>query len=158
MLRIGHGFDAHRFEAGRPLMLGGVHVPYSMGMAGHSDGDVVIHAICDAFLGAAALGEIGKLFPDTDPAYKNIDSRLLLKHVIGLIHQQGFWIANIDATIIAEQPRLSGYLMPMRETLAADMQIAVSQLSIKVKSAEKMGAIGRGEGIAAHVVVLIQSM
>ena len=154
-MRIGHGFDAHRFESGRDLVLGGVLVPYEKGLAAHSDGDVVIHAFCDALLGALAEGDIGQHFPDTDGDYKNIDSRLLLRHVGALINAKGWVLGNADLTVIAQAPKLAPHLTLMRERLSSDLHCAVSQISVKATTTEKMGYTGRGEGIAAHAVVLL---
>lgn len=154
-LRIGHGFDIHPFEEGKPLMLGGVHIPYSHGMKGHSDGDVVLHAACDAMLGALALGDIGQHFSDQDAQFKNIDSRILLNRVLGLVTAKGFRINNFDITILAEQPKLAPYIPVMRKIMAEDMQVDVAQISIKATTMEKMDAVGEGKAISAHAVVLL---
>jgi 2-C-methyl-D-erythritol 2,4-cyclodiphosphate synthase len=154
-MRIGQGFDAHRFEKGRRLVLGGVTIPHESGMEAHSDGDVVIHAVCDALLGAAGLGDIGKHFPDTDQSIKGIDSRVMLKHIVKLLHDKGFKIGNVDATIIAQAPKLAPYIPQMCENLAADMQIARNAINIKATTTEKMGFTGRGEGIAVLAVTLL---
>lgn len=154
-MRIGHGYDAHRFAGGRPLILGGVHVPHDRGLAAHSDGDAVIHALCDALLGAAALGDIGAHFPDTDAAFRNVDSRLLLRRVLELLQQRGWRIGNVDITIVAQAPRLAGLIPDMRKTLAADLQTGVENVSIKATTTERMGFIGREEGLAAHAVALL---
>lgn len=156
-MRIGHGYDAHRFEAGRPLILGGVHVPHDRGLAAHSDGDAVIHALCDALLGAAALGDIGAHFPDTDATFRNIDSRLLLRRVMEVLGEQGWRIGNVDVTVVAQAPKLAPFLPDMRRILAADMGIGVGNVSIKATTTERMGFIGREEGLAAHAVALLLS-
>lgn len=153
--RIGHGYDCHRFAVGGKLILGGVWVPYEKGVIAHSDGDVVMHALCDALLGAAALGDIGQHFPDTAAEFRGIDSRLLLEKVIALTQQQNFVLKNIDVTILAERPKLFSYIPQMRENLATILTLPIAQISIKAKTNEKMGFIGRGEGIAAEAVVLI---
>lgn len=155
MLRIGIGYDSHRFIEGRPLILSGVTIPYEKGMDAHSDGDVVLHAICDALLGAAALGDIGQHFPNT-AEFKNIDSRILLKKVASLISGKNFSINNIDASVLADRPKLAPYIMAMRQNIATDLQISLDQISIKATTNEGMGFIGRGEGIAAQAVVLLE--
>jgi 2-C-methyl-D-erythritol 2,4-cyclodiphosphate synthase len=154
-MRIGHGYDAHRFQTGRRLVLGGVEIPYSRGLAAHSDGDVVIHAICDALLGAAVLGDIGRHFPDSDLSLQGIDSRILLRKVAGLLAEHRWRIANIDATIVAQRPKLTPYFIAMRERLAADMGIAMDQVNIKGTTTEGMGFPGREEGVAAYAVALL---
>lgn len=154
-MRIGHGYDVHRFKAGPKLVIGGVTIPHGMGLEAHSDGDVLIHAICDAILGAAGLWDIGHHFPDTDHAYAGIDSRILLRRVIADVHHLGWQVVNIDSTVVAQQPKLSPYIPPMREVLAEDMHIAISAINIKATTTEKLGFIGREEGIAAHAVVLL---
>ncbi len=154
-MRIGHGYDAHRFEAGRPLILGGVHVPHDRGLAAHSDGDAVIHALCDALLGAAALGDIGAHFPDTDATFRNIDSRLLLRRVMEVLGEQGWRVGNVDITVVAQSPKLAPFLPDMRRILAADMGTAADNVSIKATTTERMGFIGREEGLAAHAVALL---
>lgn len=154
-MRIGHGYDAHRFGAGDHVVLGGVRIPHHQGLLAHSDGDVLIHAICDALLGAAALGDIGRHFPDSDVAYSGIDSRVLLRKVIGQIWEKDWVLGNLDATLVAQQPRLSSHIPAMIGHLAADLQVAPDQLNIKATTTEKMGFTGRGEGIAAHAVVLL---
>jgi 2-C-methyl-D-erythritol 2,4-cyclodiphosphate synthase len=155
-MRIGHGYDAHRFIEGRPLILGGVEIPYEKGLAAHSDGDAVIHALCDALLGAAALGDIGSYFPDTDADFENIDSRILLRKVMQLIADKGFTPANVDITILAQQPKMAPHITPMRYVISRDMGIDVDRVSIKATTTEKMGFIGREEGIAVHAVALLQ--
>ncbi|MEA3303125.1 MAG: 2-C-methyl-D-erythritol 2,4-cyclodiphosphate synthase [Pseudomonadota bacterium] len=157
-MRIGHGFDAHRFAAGRPLILGGISIPHEQGLEAHSDGDVLIHALCDALLGAAALGDIGAHFPDSSDAYAGIDSRILLRSVIGLLEEKGWQIGNVDMTLIAQVPKLAPYIPKMREILAQDMKTDASAVSVKATTTEKMGCIGRKEGIAAHGVALLVSI
>ncbi len=155
MFRVGHGYDVHRLVADRALMLGGVLVPYEKGLLGHSDADVLLHAICDALLGAAALGDIGRHFPDSDPAYSGIDSRILLRHVVALLHQKGYMIGNIDATILAQKPKLASYLPAMVQNIASDCNVGIEQINIKATTEEKLGFTGAGEGIAAHAVCLL---
>ena len=154
-MRIGHGFDIHRFEMGKPLILGGVHIPFPQGMKAHSDGDVLLHAVCDALLGAASLKDIGTHFPDTDSRYKGIDSRTLLLNVVQLLRQKGFNIQNIDATILAEQPKMAPHLEVMCDNLASDTGLDRSCVNVKATTMEKLGAIGQGEAIAVHAVVLL---
>lgn len=154
-MRIGQGYDAHKFKQGGRLVLAGVEVPYDKGMAAHSDGDVVIHALCDALLGAMALGDIGKHFPDTDSAYKGIDSRILLKTVMDKVRDGGMKLGNADITIIAQAPKLAPHIQQMREVLASDMATAVSNVSVKATTTEKMGFTGRAEGIAVQATVLL---
>ena len=157
MTRIGMGFDVHRLVEGRALWLGGVNIPFERGLLGHSDADVVIHALCDALLGAAALRDIGYHFPDTDPRYKGIDSRLLLRHVMQLLDEQGYCLGNCDITICAERPKLNPHIPAMQQELAACMDCEPSQVSIKATTTERLGYTGRGEGIAAYAVALIES-
>lgn len=157
-MRIGHGYDAHRFETGRPLVLGGVSIPHERGLAAHSDGDAVIHALCDALLGAAALGDVGGHFPDSDPRFRNIDSRILLRTVIGLLRDKGFRVCNADITILAQVPKLARFIPAMCAILSEDLQLGAGAVNIKATTTEKMGFIGREEGIAAHAVVLIDTM
>ena len=157
-MRIGQGFDIHALAEGRKLIIGGVTIPYARGLAGHSDADVLLHAICDALIGAAALGDIGKHFPDTDPRYAGIDSRKLLREVVALLHTRGYRLANVDSTVIAQAPKLAPYILAMRENIAADLGIAVGDVNVKAKTAEWLGAVGRGEGIVAQAVVLIQAI
>ncbi|MGB5735055.1 MAG: 2-C-methyl-D-erythritol 2,4-cyclodiphosphate synthase [Thiohalocapsa sp.] len=152
---IGQGIDAHRFEAGRRLVLGGVEVPYDQGLAAHSDGDVVIHALCDALLGAAGLGDIGRHFPDTDAAYAGIDSRILLRRVMQSLAERGLGVHNADLTIAAQAPKLAPHIDAMREVLAADLNCPPARVNIKATTTERMGFTGRGEGIAAFAVVLV---
>jgi len=154
-MRIGQGYDVHAFADDRKLILGGVEVPYEKGLAGHSDADVLIHACCDAILGAAALGDIGKHFPDTSADFKNIDSRILLRHVANLISEKGYRIGNLDATIIAQQPKLLPFIDGMRNNIAADLGLMLDQVNIKATTTEKLGFEGRKEGIAAQAIVLL---
>ncbi|CAK0776274.1 2-C-methyl-D-erythritol 2,4-cyclodiphosphate synthase [Gammaproteobacteria bacterium] len=156
-MRIGHGFDAHRFILGRPLVLGGVPIPFEKGLEAHSDGDVVIHALCDALLGAIGKGDIGRHFPDTDIQFSGIDSRILLRRVIAMVHEQKFQIGNIDMTILAQAPRLAKHMDAMRVLLAEDLSSETNQINIKATTTEGMGYIGRGEGIGVHAVVLLVS-
>lgn len=155
-MRIGHGYDAHRFVEGRPLILGGVEIPHEKGLEAHSDGDAVIHALCDALLGAASLGDIGSYFPDTDAAFKDIDSRILLRKVGALLQAQSFSICNVDITILAQAPKMAPHIAAMRANLASDLEINVSAINIKATTTEGMGFIGRKEGISTHAVALIQ--
>ena len=157
MIRIGMGYDVHAFKDSGRLVLGGVEIDYEKGMEAHSDGDVVLHALCDALLGAAALGDIGKHFPDTDSSFKGIDSRVLLRHVVALLNDQNYQIGNVDITIIAQQPKLASYIRPMCECIAKDMKVEVNQVNVKATTTEKLGFEGREEGIAVQAVVLIQS-
>ena len=154
-MRIGHGYDVHRLVIGRKLIIGGVEIPYEKGLLGHSDADVLLHAVCDALLGAAALGDIGRHFPDTDDRYENIDSLLLLKAVESLISQNGFKVVNIDATVIAQAPKLIPYIEEMTLNIANTLGIARQNVNIKATTEEKLGFTGNGEGIAAHAVCLI---
>jgi 2-C-methyl-D-erythritol 2,4-cyclodiphosphate synthase len=156
-MRIGHGYDVHPLVAGRDLILGGVKIPHGKGLHGHSDADVLIHAICDACLGAAGLGDIGRHFPDTDPQYKNIDSRKLLRKVKEAIAERGWKIANIDSTIVAQAPRVAPYLAQMIANVSSDLGIPAENINIKATTTEKLGFAGREEGIAAHAVVLLES-
>jgi 2-C-methyl-D-erythritol 2,4-cyclodiphosphate synthase len=153
---IGQGIDAHRFETGRPLVLGGVRIPHDQGLAAHSDGDVAIHALCDALLGAAGLGDIGRHFPDTDPAYAGIDSRLLLRRVMASLTGLGLAVHNADLTIVAQRPRLAPYVAEMVRVLAADLGCPMERVNVKATTTERMGFTGRGEGIAAFAVVLLR--
>ncbi len=155
-MRIGQGFDVHALVAGRPLIIGGVEIPYHLGLAGHSDADVLLHAVCDALLGAAALGDIGQHFPDTDPQYQGCDSRVLLRAVVALLQARGWVVANLDSTIIAQAPQMASHIPAMRTVLAADCGVSVDSVSVKAKTAERLGLVGRGEGIVAEVVVLIE--
>ena len=155
-MRIGHGYDAHRLVSGRALILGGVSIPHDRGLLAHSDGDALIHAICDALLGAAALGDIGKFFPDTQPEWKGVDSRVLLREVVAMLARKGFRITNVDATIVAQRPKLAPYFPAMRENLAADLKVAIDRVNVKGTTTEGMGFAGREEGIAAHAVALLE--
>jgi len=152
---IGQGLDAHRFEAGRRLVLGGVEIPHDQGLAAHSDGDVVIHALCDALLGAAGLGDIGRHFPDTDAAYAGIDSRILLRRVMASLDERGLTLHNADLTIAAQRPKLAPHIDAMRAVLAEDLRCARGRVNVKATTTERMGFTGRGEGIAALAVVLL---
>jgi 2-C-methyl-D-erythritol 2,4-cyclodiphosphate synthase len=154
--RVGSGFDAHRLVAGRPLVLGGVPIPYPRGLEGHSDGDCVIHAVCDAILGALALGDMGAHFPSADAAWKDADSMLFLAAVADKAFAAGYQVGNLDVTVVAEEPRLFAQLDAMRANLARLLRADVGSISVKAKSADGLGAIGRGEGIAAHAVVLLE--
>ncbi len=154
-LRIGQGFDVHRLVEGRKLIVCGVEIPYNLGLLGHSDADVAIHALCDALLGAAAMGDIGALFPDNDPKYEGADSRVLLRHVVRLLSDAGYSIGNADITIIAQAPKMRPYIDAMREVMAQDMNVAVDAVSVKATTTERLGFTGRGEGIAAQAVALI---
>lgn len=154
-MRIGHGYDVHRLAENRKLIIGGVEIPYEKGLLGHSDADMLVHAVMDSFLGALALGDIGKHFPDTDPKYKGADSICLLKHVCRIIHEHGYTIGNLDATIIAQAPKLSPYIERMRENIANTCGCDVSQVSVKATTEEKLGFTGDGSGISAHCVSLL---
>jgi len=156
-MRIGHGYDAHCFIEGRPLVLGGVSISYSKGLDGHSDADVVIHAVCDALLGAMGLGDIGVYFPNTNMKLKDIDSRVLLKKIFDLMKENKFIIGNLDITILAQEPKMVDYIPMMKENFASDLNSSISLINIKATTTEGMGFIGRGEGIAAHAVVLLSS-
>lgn len=153
--RIGHGFDVHAFEPGDHIILAGVRIPYHQQFKAHSDGDVLIHAVCDALLGAAALGDIGQHFPDTDQQYDNIDSRVLLKHVIALLKDHHFELGNLDVTLVAQAPKMSAYISEMIKNLADDFAVSTQQINIKATTTEKLGYTGREEGISAHAVVII---
>ena len=155
-MRIGHGYDAHRFSAGVRLVLGGVDIPYEKGMAAHSDGDVVLHALCDALIGASGGGDIGKRFPDDDPRFENIDSRILVRRVMTELRQDGLSVSNVDVTVIAQEPRLAPYVDAMRTNIADDLNIDSTRVNVKATTTEKMGFVGRSEGIAAHAVVLLE--
>ncbi len=156
MLRIGHGYDVHAFAENRKCIIGGVDIPYEKGLLGHSDADVLLHAISDSLLGAAALGDIGKHFPDTDPAYKGADSLMLLKNVVELIHSEGYRVNNIDATIIAQAPKMAPHINTMRENIAQALQVDINCVNVKATTEEKLGFTGRKEGISAHCVCLIE--
>lgn len=155
-MRIGHGYDVHRLVEGRKLILGGVEVPHTLGLLGHSDADVLTHAVMDALLGAAALGDIGRHFPDTDPAYKGADSLVLLDHVMALLEKAGWQVGNVDATILAQKPKLAPYIDQMRDNLARRMKVAPEQVNVKATTEEKLGFTGAEEGIAAHAVCLLE--
>lgn len=154
-MRIGHGYDVHRLGENRKLILGGVEIPYEKGLIGHSDADVLVHAVMDSLLGALALGDIGKHFPDTDPRYKGADSIMLLSHVCGLISKQGYAIGNIDATVIAQTPKLSPFIEQMRSNIAAACRCDITQISVKATTEEKLGFTGDGSGISAHCIALL---
>jgi 2-C-methyl-D-erythritol 2,4-cyclodiphosphate synthase len=156
-MRVGHGYDVHPLISGRDLILGGVKIPHHKGLQGHSDADVLIHAVCDACLGAAGLGDIGRHFPDTDPQYKNIDSRKLLRKVTEALTQRGWKVANVDSTLIAQAPRLSMHLPQMIQNIAADLGVSHDSINIKATTTEKLGFTGREEGIAAYAVVLLET-
>jgi 2-C-methyl-D-erythritol 2,4-cyclodiphosphate synthase len=157
-MRIGHGYDVHRFGAGKEIVLGGVRIAHHSGLEAHSDGDVLVHAVCDALLGAIGEGDIGRHFPDTDAANAGIDSRLLLRRVMELVTAAGWCLGNLDATLVAQAPRMSGHIAAMRRNLAADLAAQVSQVNVKATTTEKLGFTGREEGIAAHAVVLLQAI
>ncbi len=155
-MRIGQGIDAHAFRPGGRLVLGGVQIPHELGLEAHSDGDVVLHALCDALLGAAALGDIGRHFPPDDPAYAGIDSRILLRKVVELVGRESLQIGNADITVVAQAPRLAPYIDAMRAHIADDLQLDSSRINIKATTTEHMGFTGRGEGIAAFAVILLE--
>lgn len=157
-IRIGHGFDVHAFAEGRKLIIGGVDIPHDRGLLGHSDADVLLHAVCDAILGAAALGDIGKHFPDSDMRYQGADSRKLLRHVAELLAGHGWKVGNLDATIIAQVPKMAPHIAAMREHIAEDIGVAIEQVNVKATTTEHLGFTGREEGIAAEVVCLINKM
>jgi 2-C-methyl-D-erythritol 2,4-cyclodiphosphate synthase len=154
-MRIGHGFDVHKFDGSGPLILGGVSIPYEQGFLAHSDGDVAIHALCDAILGALCLADIGNHFPDTDEQYENISSRILLRHVVSLMNDRGLALGNADITIIAQAPKIAPHLLAMRTCLSEDLQTSIDQVNVKATTTEKLGYTGRKEGIAVHAVVLL---
>ena len=153
--RMGHGIDVHRFGAGDHVTLGGVAIPHDQGLVAHSDGDVALHALADALLGALALGDIGQHFPDTDSAYKGADSRVLLRHVLTLVQNHGYRVANADITVLAERPKLATHIPLMRERIAADLNMLPTQVSVKATTTEQLGFVGRREGIEAHAVVML---
>ncbi|QPB43598.1 2-C-methyl-D-erythritol 2,4-cyclodiphosphate synthase [Rodentibacter haemolyticus] len=155
MIRIGHGFDVHAFGENRPLIIGGIEIPYHTGFIAHSDGDVALHALTDALLGAAALGDIGKLFPDTDMQYKNADSRGLLREAFRQVQEKGYKIGNVDVTIIAQTPKMRPHIDDMRAVIAADLQCHIDQINVKATTTEKLGFTGRNEGIACEAVTLL---
>lgn len=153
--RIGYGYDVHRLVEGRVLVLGGVTIPYEKGLLGHSDADVLLHALMDALLGAAALGDIGRLFPDTDPCYEGADSRVLLRRVAAVLGENGFSVGNVDVTLVAQRPRIAPYVRQMRENIAEDLAVPLDAVSVKATTEERLGFTGSGEGMAAHAAALI---
>jgi 2-C-methyl-D-erythritol 2,4-cyclodiphosphate synthase len=155
-MRIGQGFDIHALVAGRKLIVGGVEIPYERGLAGHSDADVLLHAICDALIGAAGLGDIGTHFPDTDPRYRGADSRELLREVGGLVRLHGLRVLNVDTTIIAQAPKMAPHIAQMRQNIASDLGMDAGAVNVKAKTAERLGTLGRGEGIAAEAIALLE--
>lgn len=157
-IRIGHGYDVHAFTEGDFVILGGIKIPHSKAFLAHSDGDVLIHAVCDALLGSLALGDIGKHFPDTDATFKGADSRLLLQQVVKQMQEHGYQLGNLDATIIAQAPKMAPHIEAMRENLAADLQTNINNINVKATTTEKLGFCGRKEGIAAHAVCLLQKI
>ena len=154
-MRIGHGYDVHRFGEGDFITLGGVRIPHSCGLIAHSDGDVLLHALADALLGAAALGDIGKHFPDSDPTFKGADSRVLLRHVLGLLQDKGWQVGNVDTTIVAQAPKMAPHIEAMRALIAEDLQVALDAVNVKATTTEKLGFTGREEGLAVHAVALL---
>ncbi len=156
-MRIGHGFDVHAFDEGDAIMMGGVKIPHSHGLKAHSDGDVALHALADALLGAAALGDIGRHFPDTDDEWSGADSRMLLRHVLGLVADKGYRVGNVDITIIAQSPKMAPHIDDMRATIAADLQVRTDDVNVKATTTEKLGYVGRKEGIAVHAMALLVS-
>ena len=157
MFRIGQGYDVHRLEPGRALWLGGVQIPFPLGLAGHSDADVLLHAVCDALLGAAAVGDLGSHFPDSDPAHRDRASREILQEVRNIVYSYGWSVANVDATVVAQEPKLASYIDEMRANIATDLQLDVSRVSVKATTTEGLGFTGRGEGIAAQAAALLMS-
>lgn len=157
-IRVGYGYDVHRLVTGRELMLGGVHIPFTQGLAGHSDADVLLHAVCDAILGALALGDIGVHFPDTDSSFKDIASLELLSRVVHMAREKGYEVGNIDVSLVAERPKIASYTVEMRENIAKASGIASDRVGIKATTAEGLGPMGRGEGMAAHAVVLLKAV
>ncbi|MFO7703633.1 MAG: 2-C-methyl-D-erythritol 2,4-cyclodiphosphate synthase [Halopseudomonas sp.] len=157
-MRIGHGYDVHRFGAGDFITLGGLQISHPQGLVAHSDGDVLLHALTDALLGAAALGDIGQHFPDTDPRFKGADSRALLRHALSLVQAKGWKVGNVDATIVAQAPKMAGHIPAMRAVIAADLQVALDQVNVKATTTEKLGFVGREEGIAVHAVALLMPL
>ncbi|MBT3135563.1 2-C-methyl-D-erythritol 2,4-cyclodiphosphate synthase [Alteromonas sp. ALT199] len=158
MMRIGHGFDVHKFGGEGPITIGGVRINYEQGLLAHSDGDVLLHALCDAMLGAAALGDIGKHFPDTDDAYAGADSRALLRHVVKVVKEKGYKLSNADMTIVAQAPKMAPHISAMREIIAQDCSVALDDVNVKATTTEKLGYTGRKEGIASHAVVLLEKL
>jgi 2-C-methyl-D-erythritol 2,4-cyclodiphosphate synthase len=157
-LRIGHGYDVHQLVIGRPCVIGGVTVPFYKGLLGHSDADVLLHAICDALLGAACLGDIGQHFPASDMRYQGINSRELLRHVVSLLNTEGYVVSNVDSTVICELPKLTPYIIQMRTNIAEDCRVTIDAINVKATTTEKLGFTGRGEGIAAEAVCLLQKI
>ena len=155
-MRIGHGYDVHKLIKGRPLILGGVKIPFELGLLGHSDADVLLHAVCDSLLGAAALGDIGKHFPDSDEAFRNIDSRILLRKTAELLREKGYKVVNVDATVIAQKPKLSPFIAEMRENIALDCGVSAECVNVKATTEEGLGFTGDMSGISAHAVCLIE--
>ena len=155
-MRIGHGYDVHRLVAGRDLILGGVKIEFELGLLGHSDADVLLHAVSDALLGAAGLGDIGRHFPDTDPQYKGADSRVLLRHVVKLVRENGYRISNVDVTMIAQKPKLKDHIPQMVKNIAADLEIAENRVNVKATTEEKLGFTGTMEGLRCHAVCLLE--
>lgn len=158
MIRVGHGYDVHRFAENRDLFLGGVKIDYELGLLGHSDADVLLHAVSDALLGAAALGDIGKHFPDSDERYKGIDSMILLRHVVSLLKEKGYAVVNVDATVIAQKPKIGKYTQQMVENIAAACGVETDRINVKATTEENLGFTGRLEGISSHAVCLIESI
>jgi len=156
-MRIGHGFDVHAFDEGDFITLGGMKIPHTHGLKAHSDGDVALHALADALLGAAALGDIGRHFPDTDEQWQGADSRMLLRHVVSLVADKGYRVGNVDITIIAQAPKMAPHIEDMRAAIAADLQIRIDDVNVKATTTEKLGYVGRKEGIAVHAVALLLS-
>ena len=157
-MRIGHGYDVHRLSEGRKLVIGGVSIPYDKGLQGHSDADVLLHAICDALLGAAALGDIGNHFPDNDSSFKDIDSKILLSKTVDIIKEKGYAVSNIDSTVIAQQPKLAPYILNMKNCIAQICGIDADCVNVKATTEEKLGFTGNGEGVSAHAVCLIEKV
>ena len=155
MSRVGMGYDVHKLVEGRKLIIGGVEIPHTLGLLGHSDADVLLHAISDALLGAVALGDIGKHFPDTDPKFEGADSRVLLRHVVKLVNDKGYAIENVDATIVAQKPKLAPFIEKMRENIASDLQVDLDMVNVKATTEERLGFTGREEGISAYATVII---
>ena len=155
-MRVGHGYDVHKLIKGRPLILGGVKIPFELGLLGHSDADVLLHAVCDSLLGAAALGDIGKHFPDSDEAFRNIDSRILLRKTAELLREKGYKVVNVDATVIAQKPKLSPFIAEMRENIALDCRVSAECVNVKATTEEGLGFTGDLSGISAHAVCLIE--